>query len=84
MSARTPVALAPLRVPADAVDCHVHVFDPARFPFAGDASYRPIPSECGTAVDLAATLDAAGIARVVLVNPTSGYCVDNRCMLDGL
>ena len=29
-------------------------------------------------------LDAAGIERVVLVNPTSGYGDDNRCMLDAL
>jgi hypothetical protein len=26
---------------APAVDCHVHVLDPARFPYAGGVYYRP-------------------------------------------
>jgi predicted TIM-barrel fold metal-dependent hydrolase len=62
----------------------VHVFDPARFPFAADAAYHPVPAEVGTAEDLEAVLDAAGVGRVVLVNPTSGYGTDNRCMLAAL
>jgi predicted TIM-barrel fold metal-dependent hydrolase len=71
-------------LPAQATDTHVHVFDPARFPFAADTAYRPIASEIGTAHELAGMLDAASVARVVLVNPTSGYGDDNRCMLDAL
>jgi hypothetical protein len=35
-----------------ATDCHVYVFDPARFPFAAYAPYHPVPAECGTAHDL--------------------------------
>jgi predicted TIM-barrel fold metal-dependent hydrolase len=66
------------------VDCHVHVFDPARFAFADATPYRPAPVECGTAVDLAAVLDAHAIARTVVVTPTAGYGDDNRCMLDAL
>ena len=72
------------RVPAQATDTHVHVFDPLRFPFAADTAYRPIAAETGTAHELAVMLDAASVARVVLVNPTSGYGDDNRCMLDAL
>jgi predicted TIM-barrel fold metal-dependent hydrolase len=79
-----PVIRTPLRLPANAVDCHVHVFDPARFPFAKDTAYQPVPAECGNADDLAAVLDASGIDRVVLVNATSGYGDDNRCMVDAL
>lgn len=30
------------------IDCHVHVFDPARFPYAADAYYRPEGAEIGT------------------------------------
>jgi predicted TIM-barrel fold metal-dependent hydrolase len=71
-------------VPAASVDCHVHVFDPARFAFADDAPYRPTIAECGTAADLAAVLDSHGIARAVVVTPTAGYGDDNRCMLDAL
>ena len=74
----------PLEPPVGAADCHVHVFNAERFPFAASASYHPMPCERGTVDDLAATLDAAGMERVVLVNPTSGYGDDNRCMLDAL
>ncbi len=70
--------------PAGSVDTHVHVFDPVRYPYAADATYRPVPAEHGTASDLACVLDAHGIDRVVLVNPTSGYGTDNRCMLAAL
>ncbi len=73
-----------LRPPVGSVDTHVHVFDPARFPYSAKASYRPAPGECGTASDLIRLLDASGIDRVVLVNPTSGYGDDNRCMLAAL
>jgi predicted TIM-barrel fold metal-dependent hydrolase len=76
--------LRSIRSPAGATDTHVHVFDPARFPFAADTPYRPIAAELGSARELASTLDAAGVERVVLVNPTSGYGDDNRCMLDAL
>ena len=71
-------------LPDGATDTHVHVFDPLRFPFAADAAYVPAPAEVGTVEDLAAVLDCAGIRRVVLVNPTSGYGIDNRCMLAAL
>ncbi|HWD37034.1 MAG TPA: amidohydrolase family protein [Casimicrobiaceae bacterium] len=73
-----------MTVPTGAVDCHVHVFDPARFAFADDAPYRPTPAECGTADDLAAVLDAHAIERAIVVTPTAGYGDDNRCMLDAL
>jgi predicted TIM-barrel fold metal-dependent hydrolase len=64
-----------------AVDSHCHVFDPRRFPFARDAGYTPPPQEQGTAEELVTVLDANGIARAVIVNPTSGYGYDNRCMM---
>lgn len=73
-----------MRLPPQATDTHVHVLDPARFPFAADASYHPIPAESGNIDDLVSTLDAAGVERVVLVNPTSGYGTDNRCMIDAI
>jgi predicted TIM-barrel fold metal-dependent hydrolase len=70
--------------PRGAVDTHVHVFDPARFPFAADTPYRPAPCECGNVVDLERVLDAHDIERVVVVNPSSAYGDDNACMLDAL
>lgn len=66
------------------VDSHCHVFDPRRFPFARDAGSTPPPREQGTAEELAALLDANGTAHAVIVNPTSGYGYDNRCMVSAV
>ena len=66
------------------VDCHVHVFDPARFPYAADAWYRPAGGETGTAADLGHVLDAHGVQHALIVGPNSGYGLDNRCLLDAL
>ena len=63
------------------IDSHCHVFDTAQFPYAPDTPYRPPPHEAGTASDLAAVLDAHGLSHALLVNPTSGYRYDNRCMI---
>jgi len=71
-------------LPAGATDAHVHVFDPRRHPYAAGVAYRPLPHECGTAGDLAATLTSHGVERVVIVSPTAGYRDDMRCMLDAV
>jgi predicted TIM-barrel fold metal-dependent hydrolase len=63
------------------VDSHCHVFDTTRFPYASGAAYRPPPHEAGTAEQLTAVLDAHGLSHALLVNPTSGYGYDNRCMV---
>lgn len=64
------------------IDCHVHVFDPARFPYAADAWYTPSPAETGTPDQLGHVLDAHGVRHALLVGPNSGYGLDNRCLLD--
>jgi len=66
------------------VDCHAHVFDPTRFAFAENSAYIPVAHEIGTAEDFLAVLDAHGLSHGLLVNPTSGYGTDNRCMLDAI
>ncbi len=71
-------------VPRGAVDTHVHVFDPARFPFDPSTPYQPQPHENGTPADLTQLLDAHRVDRVVIVNPTSGYGYDVRCLVDAL
>jgi predicted TIM-barrel fold metal-dependent hydrolase len=63
------------------VDSHCHVFDTTLFPYSPEAAYRPPPHEAGTATQLAAVLDAHRLSHALLVNPTSGYGYDNRCML---
>jgi predicted TIM-barrel fold metal-dependent hydrolase len=66
------------------VDCHVHVFDPTRFPYAPDTYYAPAGQELGTPARLAGVLDWHGVDHAVLVGPNSGYGEDNRCLLDTL
>lgn len=70
--------------PIGRVDCHVHVFDPARFAYAPDAWYVPTPAETGTPAQLDRVLDAHGIRHALLVGPNSGYGTDNRLLLDTL
>jgi predicted TIM-barrel fold metal-dependent hydrolase len=66
------------------VDCHVHVFEPARFPYEPDTFYAPSGPEIGTAAHLLAVFDTYGVANALLVGPNSGYGTDNRCLLDAL
>jgi predicted TIM-barrel fold metal-dependent hydrolase len=66
------------------IDCHVHVFDPDRFPYASDTWYRPSDGETGTADNLGQVLDAHGVQHALIVGPNSGYGLDNRCLLDTL
>ena len=69
---------------APLIDCHVHVLDPERFPFAADTAYRPSGAEIGTPDRLERLLDAHGIRHALIVGPNSGYGLDNRCLLDTL
>ena len=66
------------------IDCHVHVLEPARFPYRADTHYAPTGQEIGTAAQLAQVMDAYGMTRALLVGPNSGYGLDNSCMLDTL
>src|SRR6266568_519049 len=66
------------------IDCHVHVLDPARFPYRADTHYAPMGQEIGTPEQLAQVMDAYGTRHALLVGPNSGYGLDNRCMLDAL
>lgn len=67
-------------LPAGSCDCHVHVFDPVRFPYFPQRSYTP---GTATAAELLAFEAKLGIERVVLVQP-SGYGSDNRCLMQAL
>ena len=73
---KAPTAPLPVRT----CDCHVHVFDPANFPYVKERTYTP-----GTATvdDLLAVEGRLGVDRMVLVQP-SGYGTDNRCLVDAL
>jgi len=64
------------------IDCHVHVFDPARFPYQANTHYSPAGQELGTPGQLELVMDAYGTRHALLVGPNSGYGLDNACMLD--
>jgi len=66
------------------IDCHVHVLDPARFPYAVDTHYRPAGQETGTAAQLLQVMDAYGTQYALIVGPNSGYGLDNRCLIDAI
>ncbi|PFH20494.1 MULTISPECIES: amidohydrolase family protein [Burkholderia] len=68
----------------DKIDCHCHVFDPARFPYRDDTPYRPAQQEIGTAAQFIRVMDAYRVRHALLVGPTSGYRTDNRCLIDAL
>ena len=74
----TPASFTP---PARGCDCHTHIFGPfERYPLARERSYTPpqAPVE-----DLIARLDATGLDRAVIVQP-SAYGTDNRRTLDAV
>jgi predicted TIM-barrel fold metal-dependent hydrolase len=66
------------------IDCHNHILDPARFPYAADVHYRPLGQEMGTAAQFRQVLDAYGVRNALVVGPNSGYGLDNRCLLDAI
>src|ERR1700694_5835210 len=64
-------------VPRGACDCHVHIFDPARFPYAAKRVYTPPKA---LIEDLLELHKALRMDRVVIVQP-SVYGPDNSCTL---
>jgi len=67
-------------VPRGACDCHVHIFDPARFPYEPGRVYTPPQALIEDLRNLQAALH---FERVVVVQP-SVYGFDNACTLDAV
>lgn len=61
-------------------DCHVHVFDPARFAYSDNRNYTPGLASLDDLRDRHREWD---VANTVLVQP-SVYGTDNSCLLDAL
>jgi predicted TIM-barrel fold metal-dependent hydrolase len=66
------------------IDCHNHVLDPQRFPYADDARYRPAAQEIGTTAQFQLVRRVYGVKYALIVGPNSGYGPDNRCLLDAI
>ncbi len=71
-------------VTAPKIDTHLHVIDPARFPYRADSTYDPAGHEIGTLDHMRAIFAAYGVEKALLVQPTSGYAGDNAVLLDAL
>ena len=67
-------------VPRGACDCHVHIFDPARFSYAAKRVYTP---PAALLEDLLELQKAMRMDCVVVVQP-SVYGSDNSCTLDAV
>ncbi|CAN5352716.1 amidohydrolase family protein [soil metagenome] len=67
------------RVPANAVDCHHHIYD-SKYPWAPEASLKPGD---GTVADYRQLQRRLGTTRDVIVQPSS-YGIDNRLLLASL
>jgi len=68
-----------LKVPANACDCHMHIYD-SRFPIAPSATLRPPDASVS---DYRMLQKRIGTARNVVVQPST-YGTDNRCTLDAV
>lgn len=68
------------RAPAFAADCHIHIFDPDRFPYPNPTSTPPPKA---TVADYRLLRAKLRTTRTVVVTP-SNYATDNRCTLDAI
>jgi predicted TIM-barrel fold metal-dependent hydrolase len=73
----TPVNFA---MPEGACDCHVHTFDPQKFPYSPTRPYTPEPV---SVEELQSLHKALHISRVIVVQ-TTVYAADNRGVLDAM
>jgi D-galactarolactone isomerase len=71
--------LPKLKVPADACDCHHHIYD-SKYPIAPSATLKPGNA---TAADYRLLQKRIGTTRSVVVQPST-YGTDNSCTLDGM
>src|SRR5438270_14077140 len=75
-----PMTPANFKVPKGACDCHTHIFDPQRFPFAATRTYTPDPA---TVPELKEMHRKLHIDRTVIVQ-ASVYGTDNAVTIDAV
>jgi predicted TIM-barrel fold metal-dependent hydrolase len=71
--------LPKLKMPADACDCHHHIYD-SKYPIAPSATLKPGDAKVA---DYRALQRRIGTTRNVVVQPST-YGTDNSCTLDGM
>ena len=69
-----------LVAPANTTDCHMHIYDAARFPMPPS---KRLPPSNATVAHYRALQKRIGTTRVVVVQPRN-YAIDNRVTLDAI
>jgi len=69
-----------LKAPANACDCHMHIYDAARFPMPPS---KRVPPSNAAVPQYRALQKRIGTTRVVVVQPRN-YAIDNRVTLDAI
>jgi D-galactarolactone isomerase len=72
-----------LKAPANACDCHIHILDPARFPFVPNPGDRRTPPADAAVPQYRLLQKRNGTTRVVIVTPRN-YATDNRVTVDAI
>lgn len=68
------------RVPGQATDCHMHIYDPDRYPYPSPTATPPPKA---TVADYRLLQRRIGTKRTVVVTP-SNYLTDNRVTIDAI
>ena len=69
-----------LKAPANATDCHMHIYDPARFPMPPSQRVAPVHA---AVPEYRLLQKRIGTTRVVIVQPRN-YATDNRVTVDAI
>jgi len=74
------VTVAKFKAPANACDCHMHIYDPARFPMPPSERVAPMNA---TVAEYRRLQRRTGTTRVIVVQPRN-YAIDNRVTVDAI
>jgi predicted TIM-barrel fold metal-dependent hydrolase len=66
------------------IDCHVHVLDPARFPYDPSSKYLPSGQEAAPADHLMRVMELHGVRHALVVGTNSAYGEDLSPVLDAI
>jgi D-galactarolactone isomerase len=72
-----------LKAPAKAADCHMHIYNPDRFPLVPNPADKRVPPQNAAVAQYRLLQKRIGTTRVVIVTPRN-YATDNRATVDAL
>jgi D-galactarolactone isomerase len=72
-----------LKAPPNACDCHMHIYDPARFPLVPNPGDKRTPPANAAVGQYRLLQKRTGTTRVVIVTPRN-YATDNRVTVDAI